>query len=69
MKKMLVTGGCGFIGSNFIRHILNVEAELFSLDGKKRFYYKSSKKLEFASELGKEIGEILKKESKNSYKK
>ncbi len=48
---------------------INVEAELFSLDGKKRFYYKSSKKLEFASELGKEIGEILKKESKNSYKK
>ena len=22
MKKLLVTGGCGFIGSNFIRHIL-----------------------------------------------
>lgn len=23
MKKILITGGCGFIGSNFIRHILN----------------------------------------------
>ena len=22
MKKVLVTGGCGFIGSNFIRHTL-----------------------------------------------
>jgi len=25
MEKILVTGGCGFIGSNFIRHILGVE--------------------------------------------
>lgn len=25
MEKILVTGGCGFIGSNFIRHILDVE--------------------------------------------
>ena len=23
MKKILITGGAGFIGSNFIRHILN----------------------------------------------
>jgi dTDP-glucose 4,6-dehydratase len=22
MKNMLVTGGCGFIGTNFIRHLL-----------------------------------------------
>ena len=28
MKKMLVTGGCGFIGSNFIRHILNVDSSI-----------------------------------------
>ena len=25
MKKILVTGGCGFIGSNFIRHVLSRE--------------------------------------------
>ena len=48
---------------------INIEAELFSLDGKKRFYHKSSKELSFASQLGKEVGEILKKQSKNSYKK
>tara|TARA_Y100000590_G_scaffold79738_1_gene88522 strand:+ start:463 stop:1386 length:924 start_codon:yes stop_codon:yes gene_type:complete len=48
---------------------INLEAELFSLDGKKRFYIKSSKDLKFASELGKEVGEILKKQSKNLYKK
>ena len=48
---------------------INIEAELFSLDGKERFYHKSSKELNFASQLGKEVGEILKKQSKNSYKK
>ena len=48
---------------------INIEAELFSLDGKERFYHKSSKELNFSSQLGKEVGEILKKQSKNSYKK
>ena len=48
---------------------INLEAELFSLDGKERFYLKSSKDLKLAAELGKEVGEILKKQSKNSYKK
>ena len=32
-KKVLVTGGCGFIPSNFIRHILaNTPYEVVSLD-------------------------------------
>jgi len=48
---------------------ISLEAELFSLDGKERFYHKASKKLKLASELGKEVGLILKKESNNSYKK
>jgi len=48
---------------------ISLEAELFSLDGKDRFYHKASKELKFASELGKEVGAILKKNSKNSYKK
>jgi len=46
-----------------------LEAELFSLDGKQRFYLKSSKDLNLAAELGKEVGEILKEKSKDSYKK
>ena len=46
-----------------------LEAELFSLDGTQRFYLKSSKDLNLAAELGKEIGEMLKKKSKDSYKK
>ena len=47
---------------------INIEAELFSLDGKERFYHKASKELKLASQLGKEVGIILKQESKNSYK-
>ena len=48
---------------------ISLEAELFSLDGEERFYHKDSKEIKFAFELGKEVGLILKKESKNSYKK
>lgn len=33
MKKILVTGGCGFIGSNFIRYVLkNSDYEVVNLD-------------------------------------
>jgi len=46
-----------------------LQAELFSLDGKERFYFKSSKDIKYAAELGIEIGEKLKKQSKGSYKK
>ena len=55
--------------ANIDRDTINIEAELFSLYGKKRFYHKASKNLSSAYELGKEVGEILKKESKNSYKR
>ena len=48
---------------------INLEAELFSLDGSKRFYFKLSKDLKLASELGLEVGVALKKQSNNSYKK
>jgi len=46
-----------------------LEAELFSLDGKQRFYEKKSSKIENAKSLGEEIGKILKVKSNNSYKK
>ena len=45
-----------------------LKAELFSIDGKKRYYIKSEKELKLASELGKEMGKILKERSKGSYK-
>jgi hydroxymethylbilane synthase len=48
---------------------INLEAELFSLDGSKRFHLKASENLDKADELGIEIGKTLKKISNNSYKK
>ena len=46
-----------------------VEAELFSLDGSKRFYEKKIEKIEKFNSIGKEIGKILKTKSNNSYKR
>jgi len=46
-----------------------VEAELFSLDGSKRFYEKKIEKVEKFREIGKKIGQILKNKSNNSYKR
>lgn len=46
-----------------------LEAELFSLDGSQRFYEKKSSKIENAKSLGKEVGQILKTKSNNSYKR
>ena len=48
---------------------INLEVELFSLDGSKRFHLKSSKSIDRADELGIEVGKTLKKMSNNSYKK
>ena len=46
-----------------------VEAELFSLDGKQRFYEKKVGNLNEFKEIGKEIGILLKTKSNNSYKR
>jgi len=48
---------------------VNLEAELFSLDGSERFHLKSFESINKAEELGIEIGKTLKKMSNNSYKK
>ena len=48
---------------------ITLEAELFSLNGDQRFYEKKSSKTKNAKELGKDVGQILKKKSNNSYKK
>ena len=50
-------------------NIITLEAELFSLDGKKRFYEKKSSNIKDAKKLGQEIGQILKLKSNNTYKK
>ena len=48
---------------------ITLQAELFSLDGKQRFFEKKSSKINDARELGRELGEILKTKSNNSYKR
>jgi len=48
---------------------INLEVELFSLDGSKRFHLKSSEGIDKAEQLGIEMGKTLKKMSNNSYKK
>jgi len=48
---------------------ITLEAELFSLDGLERFYEKKTGRLEDYSEIGKEVGEILKSKSSKSYKR
>ena len=48
---------------------ITLQAELFSLDGQQRFFEKKSSKINNAKELGKELGEILKTQSNNSYKR
>ncbi|WP_440926483.1 hydroxymethylbilane synthase [Candidatus Pelagibacter sp.] len=48
---------------------ITVEAELFSLDGKQRFYEKKVGNLNEFKEIGKEIGILLKTKSNNTYKR
>ena len=55
--------------ANIENNQINLEVELFSLDGKDRFYLKSSKSVDRADELGIEVGKALKKDSNDSYKK
>ena len=59
------------VGAHAVIHGKKIilEAELFSLDGTERFYEKKSAETEKAKELGKQVGQILKTKSKNSYKK
>ena len=47
---------------------VQLSVELFSVDGKNRYFLKDGKSLNLAKELGNEIGEALKKKSKGSYK-
>ena len=48
---------------------IELNAELFSIDGTERFCEKISGKIELAENLGEKVGKILKEKSNNSYKK
>ena len=51
------------------KNLITLFAELFSIDGKNRYFIKDSKGLKSAKELGSEIGISLIEKSKGSYKK
>ena len=48
---------------------IELNAELFSIDGTERFHEKISGRIELAENLGEKVGKILKEKSNNSYKK
>ena len=51
------------------KDIVNIKAELFSVDGKQRFYVDESENEKMINDLSFKIGEKLKSESKGSYKR
>ena len=58
-------GAISIINGDYVQ----LSVELFSVDGKNRYFLKDGKSLNLAKELGNEIGKILKEKSKGSYKK
>ena len=55
--------------SNIDGNNISLSAELFSVDGKHRYFTKDTKDINLAKELGREVGEALKFQSKGSYKR
>ena len=55
--------------SEISQNKISIKAELFSLDGSKRFFCSLSDTLSNHSDLGIKVGEILKKDSNGVYKK
>ncbi len=51
------------------KDFVNIKAELFSVDGKQRFFVEESENKKMVKDLSIKIGEKLKSESKGSYKK
>ena len=55
--------------SNIDGDKISLTTELFSVDGKQRYFMKESKNINLAKELGREVGEALKLKSEGSYKR
>ena len=51
------------------KDLVNIKAELFSVDGKQRFFVEESENKTMVKDLSVKIGEKLKSESKGSYKR
>ena len=54
--------------SNIDGNNISLSAELFSVDGKHRYFIKDTKDINLAKELGREVGEALKSQSKGVIK-
>ena len=68
----LLEGDCDTavgVYAKIIKDIVNIKAELFSVDGKQRFYVDESENKKMINDLSIKIGEKLKSESKGSYKR
>jgi len=57
------------IYSNIEGENINLVTELFSVDGKQRYFIKETKNKKLAKELGREVGKVLKLKSERSYKR
>ena len=55
--------------ANIDKDLVNIKAELFSVDGKQRFFVEESENKTMVKDLSIKIGEKLKSESKGSYKR
>ena len=51
------------------KELINIKAELFSVDGKQRFFVEESENKKMVKDLSIKIGEKLKSDSKGSYKR
>ncbi len=51
------------------KDLINIKAELFSIDGKQRYFVEESENKKMVKDLSIKIGEKLKSESKGSYKR
>ena len=73
-RKLLkiLEGDCDTAGGVYAKidkDLVNIKAELFSVDGKQRFFVEESENKTMVKDLSIKIGEKLKSESKGSYKR
>ena len=63
MKNVIVTGGAGFIGSNFVRYILNRNDEVNVINVDKLTYFMAQK----VDEIEKPVSDIVVEEDTGAY--
>ena len=69
LSRAVRAGNFIFLTGQVDKDFVNIKAELFSLDGKQRFFVEESENKKMVKDLSIKIGEKLKSESKGSYKR